>query len=180
MSYQLRILEVEDGWSVVKVTGDQQAPLAIGGRDVYAERGDLVALIEARGLHVWADGSVLQEAEPEVVVEETPAPAKAPRKPRKKAGEVDEGLTEEQKRARAEYAKKYRQTMTDEQRERARERARERQKKWRETHPDKASAYAKRSSERRKERYNTDPEFRAEYREQQRGYAQTRRASDPQ
>lgn len=97
----------------------------------------------------------------------------APKRREKKAPDAPR-FTEEQKKARAEYAKKYRASMTDEQKEKARERARERQKKWRENHPDKAAEFAKRSSERRKERYNEDPEFRQEYREKQRSYVKTK------
>lgn len=96
-------------------------------------------------------------------------------RPAKPKDAAAERFTPEQKAARAEYAKKYRQTMSEEQKEKARERARERQKKWRESHPDKAAAFAKRSSERRKERYNTDPEFKQEYREKQRQYAKSSR-----
>lgn len=104
-------------------------------------------------------------------IAEAKAAPKAPRKPRAKKPEGAPRFTEEQKAARAEYAKKYRAQMTEEQKEQARERARERQKKWRESHPDKAAEFAKRSSERRKERYNEDPAFRAEYRAKQRQYA---------
>lgn len=106
----------------------------------------------------------------EGIAEDKAAP-KAPRKPRVKKPEGAPRFTEEQKAARAEYAKKYRSQMTEEQKEQARERARERQKKWRESHPDKAAEFAKRSSERRRERYNEDPAFRAEYRAKQRQYA---------
>lgn len=85
---------------------------------------------------------------------------------------------EERKKARAEYARKYRQQMTDEQKERARERARERQRAWREAHPDQVIENAKRSSEQRMERYRTDPEYRARYREQQNSYTASRSDSE--
>lgn len=116
-----------------------------------------------------------EQAAYEEFVEKNPIPkAKKPRAPRKSKESTateDERFTPEQKAARAEYAKKYRKQMTDEQKEKARERARERQKKWRENHPDKAAEYAKQSSERRKERYNEDEQFRAEYRAKQKAYA---------
>lgn len=93
------------------------------------------------------------------------------RKPRAKKPADAPRFTDEQKKARAEYARKYRQSMTEEQKEAAKARAAERQKRWRENHPDAVSKYAKRSSERRKERYNTDPEYRQDYRAKQRAYA---------
>jgi hypothetical protein len=115
-----------------------------------------------------------EQAAYEEFIEKNPIPkVKKPRAPRKPKAEPadEERFTPEQKAARAEYAKKYRKQMTDEQKEKARERARERQKKWRENHPDKAAEYAKQSSERRKERYNEDEEFRAAYRAKQKAYA---------
>lgn len=92
-------------------------------------------------------------------------------RPPKTEGKLSE---EEKRKARAEYAKKYRSRMTDEQREAAKERAKERQKRWREAHPDQAAQYARQSSQRRKERYNEDDEFRSTYREKQKEYAATR------
>lgn len=85
-------------------------------------------------------------------------------------------FTAEQRKARAEYAKKYRAQMSEEQKEKARAAAKERQKRWRENNPAKASEFAKRSSARRKERYNEDPAFRAEYRAKQKAYVESRQA----
>jgi hypothetical protein len=116
---------------------------------------------------ITADADKLAEAS-----KETKAALEKPaRKPRAKKSADAPRFTEEQKAARAEYARKYRQSMTDEQKEQAKARAAERQKRWRENHPEAVSKYAKRSSERRKERYNDDPEYRAEYRAKQRAYA---------
>ncbi len=105
-------------------------------------------------------------------------PSKVARKPRAKKPEDAPRFTEEQKKARAEYARKYRQKMSDEQKEQAKARAAERQKRWREAHPEAVTKYAKRSSERRKERYNEDPAYRADYRSKQRAYASAGKTPD--
>lgn len=156
MSTHLQIAQEEDVWVVLNTTDDKTSKVVINEKIHYDSREELVIQVESRGLQVWSDGTLSRDPDPNPSKEITP----------------------EQKKARAEYAKKYRKQMTEEQKERARERARERQKKWREAHPEKAAAYAKRSSERRKERYNTDEQYRAEYREQQRGYAKSRRESE--
>lgn len=104
-------------------------------------------------------------------------PAPKPRKPRAKKPEGAPRFNDEQKKARAAYAKSYRANMTEEQKEKARAAARERQRKWRETHPEKAAEFAKRSSERRRERYNEDPNFRQEIRSKQKQYAEAAKSS---
>lgn len=115
------------------------------------------------------------EAPTEAVEASTEPKTKKPAKPRKKKeSSGSPRFTEEQRIARAEYARKYRSQMTEEQKEKARERARERQKRWRDSNPERAAEFSKRSSERRKERYNNDPEFRKEYREKQQEYAMKR------
>lgn len=196
MTVQLHVRAENGEWFVYN--GD--TPVNIDGAIAHASRADVVAKIEARGRFVWDDGSVRTEPQPEPSlaiptpdedeIEDTPMVFESvePSPP-----EVDPGppevsadpppakrvplTAEEKKQRRAEYAKKYRAQMTDEQKEQARATARERQKKWRESHPEEAAKYAKRSSERRKQRYNEDPEFRAKYREQQREYAQGKDAS---
>lgn len=110
-------------------------------------------------------------ADADKVVEGMAEAKTAARKPRAKKDPDAPRFTPEQKAARAEYAKGYRKTMTEEQKEKARAAARERQKRWRENNPQKAAEFAKKSSERRKERYNEDPEFRSSYRAKQKEYA---------
>lgn len=122
---------------------------------------------------------VVEPADAEKVAEESTGekPAPKPRKPRAKKPEGAPRFNDEQKKARAAYAKKYRANMTEEQKEKARAAARERQRKWREAHPEKAAEFAKRSSERRRERYNEDPNFRREIRSKQKQYAEAAKSS---
>lgn len=184
--------DADDKWFIVNA----DVPIAIGGKIEHDDRDELVSAIQGRGLFVWADGTISKTAEDvpveapaesvAVPVETVEAPVEAveastepktkkPAKPRKKKeSSGSPRFTEEQRIARAEYARKYRSQMTEEQKEKARERARERQKRWRDSNPERAAEFSKRSSERRKERYNNDPEFRKEYREKQQEYAMKR------
>ena len=113
MSPQLRIAQETEGWVVLNESAEKSSRVAINDQIHYEDRDELVQRVQERGLLVWTDGTISRDPEPEVVdsIPETKE-EEPPEKPVRKRRESAKKSPEEQRKARAEYAKKYRQQMT--------------------------------------------------------------------
>src|SRR6478735_7966159 len=65
MSTQMRVAEQAEGWAIL----NGEKLVSFDGATHQENRAVLVAAIEARGLHVWTDGSISKDPEPKTVEE---------------------------------------------------------------------------------------------------------------